>query len=48
MVQTKKMYLEITTLEKIDDKIVYKILHDNLGRSCIKIYSVNEMSYGDV
>lgn len=48
MVNTKQLFIEITTLEEISDERIYNILHQNLTKSYIKIYSVNKVTYKDV
>jgi len=48
MVYTKKMFLEITTLQPIKDEQIYEALHKNIDKSYIKIYSVGQVTYKDV
>lgn len=48
MVTTKRMFLEITTIEPIDDELIYKVLHKTFDQSFIKIYAIKQITYKDV
>jgi polyribonucleotide nucleotidyltransferase len=48
MPYVKKMYIEITTLDKIDDVRIFDILKKNIKESFIRIYSVNKITRSDI
>jgi len=48
MVHTKKYFVEITTLEPIDDDKVFKSLKANFKRSFIKLNVASEKGLRDI
>lgn len=48
MSYTKKVFVEITTLEPISDELIYNALHHNIKSSFIVIHCINKITYRDV
>jgi len=48
VIKTKRMFLDITTIEPVTDELIYKILSSNLPHSFVRIYAVGKLTYGDV
>ena len=48
MVYTKKLFIEITTLKKINKDIIYLSLKKNIPESHISIYSAERIELRDI
>lgn len=48
MVYTKKLYLEITSIDRVTDDKIYLSLKKNIPDSFIKMYIVKQMTRADV
>lgn len=46
--KTKRMYIEITTLDEISYDRIYKILKTNIPKSFIKMFKAEELMKMDV
>ena len=48
MVYTKKLFVQITSIDKVTDSLIYHSLKKNLPKSFIKIYKSEELIIGDI
>jgi len=48
MVYNIKLFIEVTTLKKLEPEFIYRILHKNIADSHIKIYETNKVIIQDV
>lgn len=47
-INTKEMFIKITSLDKVTDIDIYKILHNKIPNSYIEIHMVEKITYRDV
>ena len=48
MVHTKKLFIEITTIDKISNDLIFLALKKNIQNSYIKIFSAEQILLKDV